>query len=112
MFGLSNSLGWSNTAGLLYRGWSSISSMNFSTSGSQAGCTVGDYLSTTHSSGMVGFEAGGVAGGFVGDVIGGISTGGAGVGPGIGTGIAIGSIGGYGTGALLGLGSRYDACYY
>ncbi|WP_375673134.1 MULTISPECIES: hypothetical protein [unclassified Bartonella] len=47
-------------------GWSHVSSMNFSSSGSRPGCTVGDYLSAGFSMGHRGHDMGVVIGGVMG----------------------------------------------
>ncbi|EJF86783.1 hypothetical protein [Bartonella rattimassiliensis] len=84
--------------------------MNFSSSGSQLGCTVGDYLSTAHSSGLVGFHIGQTCRVIIGGAAGALGAG-AGIWAGAGTGGAIGSGLGYGVGGLVGIGSQYNACY-
>ncbi|USP03058.1 hypothetical protein [Bartonella taylorii] len=86
--------------------------MNFSSSGSQAGCTVGDYLSTIHSSGLVGYHVGQTLEGVTGAIIGGILTDGMCVLPGAAAGVGIGGGLGYGIGGVIGLGSQYNACYH
>lgn len=52
--------------------------MNFSSNGSQYECTVGDYLSIAHSSGLVGLQIGNTVGAIKWGVIGGLSAGGPG----------------------------------
>ncbi|WP_245256850.1 hypothetical protein [Bartonella sp. DB5-6] len=92
--------------------WSNISSMNFSSSGSQPGCTVGDYLTTANSYGVVGRDIGRTGGVFVGGIVGGLISGGLGIIPGAGTGSGIGAGLGYVAGAGMSLNSQYNACYY
>ncbi|EJF92874.1 hypothetical protein LBE40_05290 [Bartonella taylorii] len=102
--------GWSNT-GLSHsssNAWSDISSINFSSSGSQPGCTVGDYLSTANSYGGVGRDIGTTDGVFVGGIVGGLTSGGWGIIPGAGVGVGLG----YGAGVGVGLNAQYNACYY
>ncbi|WP_375629471.1 MULTISPECIES: hypothetical protein [unclassified Bartonella] len=106
--------GWSNTgwSHSLSNAWSNISSINFSSSGSRPGCTVGDYLSTANSYGVVGRDIGQTGGVFVGGVVGGFSSGPSGMILGAGTGGGIGAGLGYGVGAGIGLNAQYNACYY
>lgn len=84
--------------------------MNFSSSGSQPSCTVGDYLSTAHSSGLVGYHIKLTSGVIIGGTVGTHGTG-AGILAGARTGDAIGSGFGYSVGGLVGIGFQYNACY-
>lgn len=115
MFGSFSSMSFSPMASWgynLYNNWSTISSINFSSSGTQYGCTVGDYLSTANSYGVVGRDIGRTTGVVLGGAIGGFSSGGLGVITGAGAGAGIGAGIGYGVGAGIGLGSKYNECYY
>ncbi|WP_273789867.1 hypothetical protein [Bartonella sp. ML70XJBT] len=105
-FSYSFSNGWSHVSNT----WSNISSMNFSSSGSRPGCTVGDYLSTANSYGLTGYHLGQTGGVFVGSIVGALP-GGSGIIPGAVAGGGIGGGLGYGAGGLIGIGSQYNACY-
>ncbi|WP_212111391.1 hypothetical protein [Bartonella queenslandensis] len=83
--------------------WSNFTSMNFSSSGSRPGCTVGDYLSAGFSMGHRGHDMGVVIGGVMGWSVGGPI----GAAEGLSLGGGVGSAVGFATG----IGNTAYGCY-